>query len=275
MFKVCKYCGEKFETNRSKREYCSHSCANTIIARDRENIKVLEPLTTVWSCGGGVQSTAIAVLICQGKLPKPDYAIMTDCGWEKSATWEYVYGVIIPKLRSIDLNLHIIKTIDYSHNDLFDKSGHLVLPAYKYINGKAVRFNTHCNDAWKVKPAKRWIREQGIQRCENWLGISVNEFKRVKESNHKWFIKRYPLIEMGLTREDCLFLIGKSGWPKPPRTSCYICPQQDDATWLSIKLKYPDDWIRAIEVEQQIHIKDPEIFLHRSLKPLDQVVFNR
>ena len=32
----------------------------------------------LWSSGGGVQSSAIAVLIAQGKLPKPDIAVMID-----------------------------------------------------------------------------------------------------------------------------------------------------------------------------------------------------
>ena len=42
--------------------------------------------TEIWSCGGGTQSGAIAVLIGQGKLPKPDLCFMTDTGREKSST---------------------------------------------------------------------------------------------------------------------------------------------------------------------------------------------
>lgn len=38
--------------------------------------------TQVWSCGGGTQSGAIASLIRLGKLPRPDYAFMTDTGRE-------------------------------------------------------------------------------------------------------------------------------------------------------------------------------------------------
>jgi hypothetical protein len=32
----------------------------------------------LWSSGGGTQSTAIAVLILQGRLPKPDLAVIVD-----------------------------------------------------------------------------------------------------------------------------------------------------------------------------------------------------
>ena len=32
-------------------------------------------MTQVWSCGGGVQSAAIAALIVQGRLPKPTFRL--------------------------------------------------------------------------------------------------------------------------------------------------------------------------------------------------------
>ena len=37
----------------------------------------------IWSCGGGTQSGAMAVLIAQGRLPKPDLCYMTDTGWQE------------------------------------------------------------------------------------------------------------------------------------------------------------------------------------------------
>jgi len=53
----------------------------------------------VWSSGGGVQSSAIAALICQGKLPKPDLAVMADTGREYSPVWDYMNEYVIPDLR--------------------------------------------------------------------------------------------------------------------------------------------------------------------------------
>jgi hypothetical protein len=44
----------------------------------------------VWSYGGGKQSVAIAALIVQGKLPKPDLIVMADTdanGHLLGATW--------------------------------------------------------------------------------------------------------------------------------------------------------------------------------------------
>jgi hypothetical protein len=58
-------------------------------------------MTEVWSCGGGTQSGAIAVLIAQGRLPKPDIAFMTNTGRERSSTWPFVDGFIRQQLAKI------------------------------------------------------------------------------------------------------------------------------------------------------------------------------
>ena len=42
------------------------------------------------STGAGVQSTAIALLIAEGRLPKPDVAIFADTGWEPAAVYQQV-----------------------------------------------------------------------------------------------------------------------------------------------------------------------------------------
>lgn len=274
MIKVCKKCNEQFKTNRSKREYCSHSCANKVITIEREKIKASVPISTLWSCGGGVDSTAIAVLICQGKLPKPDYAVMVDCGWEKTSTWEYIYSEVIPKLKLHGINLNVIKTTEYTNNKIIDSNGYITIPAYKKSE-KPIKFKTNCNETWKVRAVKRWIKKQGVQRCVNWIGIAADESRRMRIRNEKWFTTRYPLVEMGITREDCLWLICSYGWKKPPRTSCFICPLQNDDSWLNTKLNYHDDWNKAIEVESMIHKINPDIYLHRSMVPLNEVTLGR
>lgn len=52
---------------------------NPDFALESEVLKVAKPIRKasptfqVWMCGGGTQSVAIAALIVQGKLPKPDF----------------------------------------------------------------------------------------------------------------------------------------------------------------------------------------------------------
>lgn len=271
MIKTCKECGNQFTTNRGARDYCSRGCSNTVIARNRENQKLSGKPTTVWSCGGGVESTAMAVLICAGKLPKPDYAVMTDCGYEKRSTWEYVNTVIGPRLKEAGIELHIIQTLDYTDNRLVDKGDYVLIPAYRNEGGKVVKLRTACNHLWKVRPVRKWLRERGVSFCENWLGISAKEAHRMRKPSHKWFTHRYPLVEMGIDRGQCLWLIGANGWPMPPKTSCVMCPQQDDASWIMMRDNHPDDFARAVEIERELQNIDENVYLHRSLRPLEQV----
>lgn len=271
MTKTCPECDKAFETNRKTREYCGYRCSNSVIAKNREAKKLDVSLKTVWSCGGGIQSTAMAILICKGMLPKPDYAIMTDCGWERQSTWDYVNNVIIPKLREIDLPLQIIRTTDYGDNDLYDNN-HLIIPAYRRDRDRVIKFKTHCSNKWKVKPVKRWLKMQGIQRCENWIGISADEARRMKQSGYKWFQLRYPLIELDMDRAECLWTIGNADWPQPQRTSCLMCPHQNDKAWQLMRKTYPEDWARALEIEEEMRKRDPDIYLHRSLRPLNEAI---
>ena len=42
------------------------------------------------SLGGGLQSTTLLLLSLHGKLPKIDFALFADTGWERQATYENV-----------------------------------------------------------------------------------------------------------------------------------------------------------------------------------------
>jgi hypothetical protein len=265
MESTCLNCGQVFMTNRRARQYCSYRCSNKGNADKRMEGKT----ATVWSCGGGVQSTAIAALICTGKLPRPDYAIITDVGYEKAATFDYVKTHMIPRLADAGVELHIIKTTDYTDNTIIDPQGYVRIPAFR----EGVKFPTHCSGRWKGYVARKWMREQGITKATTWIGISLDEARRARESTLQWVELRYPLVEMGIRREDCLWLIGEQGWPRPPQTSCYICPMQNDGSWLRTKQQYPDDWARAVAIEREIQQAKPDVYLHKSLVPLPDVEF--
>ncbi len=222
----------------------------------------------VWSCGGGVDSTAIALMIIQGKLSKPDLAFMTDVGWERRSTWDYVTGVLRPKLDAVGVQLQVIKTSDYAGNSLVDRRGFTVIPAYARRDGKVIKYSTRCSGPWKLAVAKRWLREQGVTRCENWIGIAADESRRAKGSGQQWFEHRYPLIEAGMTREDCLFAVGQAGWPMPPRTSCVMCPHQTNNEWDRMAILEPKEFARACAIEQELQRTQPGTYLHQSCRPL-------
>jgi len=52
-----------------------------------------------------------------------------------------------------------------------------------------------------------------------------------------------------------------------------MCPNKTDSEWLDIKENYPGDFERAIKVERDMHRTEPNVYLHSSCVPMDQVQF--
>ena len=267
---TCESCGAAFQ-NRRKQPYCTLECANRAAADAETERRAAVPLTTVWSCGGGVQSTAIAALIVRGALPKPDYAIMVDVGREKASTWAYVHGTLRPALAAAGVDLVIIET----QNTSVYSGDVLLIPAYRKAGDTGgIKFRTFCSATWKQHTTARWLRARGVERFEAWVGISADEAHRIRDSRNRWAQVRYPLVERCLDKADCLRLAKEQGWPQPPRTSCWMCPSMADAEWVDMRDHWPEDWARAVAFERELQKKDPAVSLHRQMIPLADVTFN-
>lgn len=236
---------------------------------------------TVWSYGGGKQSVAIAALIVQGKLPKPDAVVIADTGRERSSTWRYLDDVMRPVLSQIGLDVviapHSLSAIDLWRGEIVDGEGKetLLIPAFTTLtkSGKVAKLPTYCSNEWKRRVVMRWLKLQGVYEAELWLGISRDEAHRMKDSDVKWLSHKYPLIDLMISRDDCVRIVREMGWPDAPKSTCKICPHLSDATWLEMQHDDPEDFLEAVQIEREIQKRDPNIFLHRSAKPLDEIDF--
>lgn len=229
----------------------------------------------VWSCGGGTQSGAIAVLIKQGRLPKPDIAFMTNTGRERSSTWPFVEGFIRPALASVDVDLKIIQASEFARLDVFWGDTPL-LPGYTTANGSVGKLSPYCSGKWKHDVAERWLRSIGVESCRNWIGISMDEARRIRAQHRPWMQLWYPLIfEVPMRRYQCVELIRLEGWLGDiPHSACWMCPNASDGEWLDMKNNWPDDFTSACDLEAEARIKDPHFYLHPSCAPLGEVDFH-
>lgn len=231
--------------------------------------------TQVWSSGGGVQSNAIAVLIIQGKLPKPDLAVISDTEYERSTTWKYMEQYTLPALREAGVELHRVKKSDYATVDLY-RGDTILIPAYTteetHNTGKVGKLPTYCSNEWKQRVVRRWCNDQGVQQADIWIGMSTDEMRRLKTPTGKWQNK-YPLIDLQMNRADCLALVERHGWPLPPRSACYMCPQQSYDEWQWQKQFSPADHEQAVRFEGEIQKHDEHLHLLDSAEPLSEVDF--
>lgn len=108
-----------------------------------------------------------------------------------------------------------------------------------------------------------------------WMGYSLDEVRRVKKDRKKWLRKLYPLIDLRKDRAQCIAGVVDFGWPPPPRSRCWMCPQQCHREWKDLRDNQPDEFeLACVFEETEIHPIDPNMFLHESCVPLRQVDFS-
>jgi len=231
-------------------------------------------LIDCWSCGGGTQSAAIAALICQGRLLKPDLAVIIDTEREKSSTWRYLDNVLRPNLAKVGLAITRVPKSEFTDVDLYggEDDKILLIPAFTTINGEVGKMPPFCSGEWKRDVIHRWLRSKGVTEARCWVGISTNEKRRIRAPRRQWVQERYPLIfDVPMSKGDCIRLVmDVMGWPKPPRSACWMCPNLSDDEWREMDA---EDFAKAVRFEREIRQKDNFVFLHQIGKPLDQVDF--
>lgn len=240
----------------------------------------LTHLKQVWSCGGGRQSCALAVLIVQGKYPKPDIAVMANTGRERFATFPYLRQYVIPALASVGVDLQVVDSTRWSYyaDRYVDGTGDLMLPVYGFDSkGAPVKYGADCSGSWKRDAINRWLSQtHGITRSRyvKWIGFSRSpkellRAERMSKSKKEGGGKtRFPLIELGLSTGDCMRIIEEFGWPAPKVSACWMCPNLKD----SERAELSDDEKRlANEFDGQVRAQFPNTYLHGSYQPLASV----
>jgi hypothetical protein len=237
----------------------------------------------VFSSGGGSQSVCISALIVMGILPAPDFTVIADTRRERSKVWNYNDDVIVPALQKIGVKVHRLSTEDYGYagSRLFNKSGTLLIPAFTNQQGAIGKLSNFCSTYWKIEVVDNFLsREHGLKRSEyrKWIGFSLDEgsrYSRMKLGKEgRAGLVRFPLIEdYPLRRHQAIKYVEKLGWPTPPRSACWMCPNHTDHEWRDQKNNEPKEFAKSVALEREIQERYPNAFLHKSCVPLDQVDF--
>ena len=241
------------------------------------------------SLGAGVQSSTMALMAAHGEItPMPECAIFADTGAEPTEVYDWLNKLEpmlpFPVYRVGDGNLTEdcmeVKTAKAGH-----KYTRALIPAFVENHGI---FGRKCTTDYKVIPMRRKIRSlTGIygKQCKDhvvtqWLGISLDEIQRMKTSLEPWVEFRHPLIELKMTREDCLQWMLDNGYEKPPRSACVFCPFHSNAEWRRIK-EMPKEWEFVVQFEKDLQRAADKNegpakmrgvpYLHNSRKPIDEV----
>ena len=252
--------------------------------------KTREKKLVIISLGAGVQSSTMALMAAKGELPRPDCAIFADTGYEPKSIYLYLdyltsilpYPVYIVRKGNIkdDMLNSITNGTRFPTAPFFTKNAE---------TGKKGMLRRQCTNDYKIQPIRKKIRELcGVEKgkhfpkdkyVEQWIGISMDEIMRMKPARDKYILNRHPLIEMKMSRQDCIAWLKKNNYILPEKSACIVCPYHNDAYWHFMKTERVAEFADAVEFDKKIRtgsrkIRD-ELFLHRSCKPLDEVEFKK
>ncbi|HIA02072.1 MAG TPA: hypothetical protein EYN66_09205 [Myxococcales bacterium] len=198
------------------------------------------------SYGGGVQSTAMILLAIEGKLELPDFVVFADTGSEMPHTYELVEQV---KQICADAQLpfETVKASQPLHEGYFERGG---LPVIGIRS---------CTSKWKIEPINRFMRSKvGMGRgkvlVNTWIGITTDERRRATPSSNQWTARRYPLLELHMSRDDCIHYLKLKGIDAK-KSGCFLCPYQHAHQWSRLKRDHPDLFAIALSMEKKAKLE--------------------
>lgn len=219
----------------------------------------------VLSLGWGVQSFTLAAMSALGESERVNVALHADTTHERSSTYHFA-AKYTPWLVAHDIN---VVTVTATRVDPANEHDH---PPY-ITDPSDGRLRRKCTGAWKIAPIRRWLQEnRNGQPVEQWIGISTDEALRMRLSDVKYITNRYPLIERGSSRQDCIAWLKNKCLDVPMKSARIFCPYRNLSEWRQVK-NSPGDWKAAIETDNAIrNFRSPnKLYIHPTRKSLEEV----
>ncbi|MEU9515883.1 hypothetical protein [Micromonospora sp. NPDC048169] len=249
------------------------------------------------SLGAGVQSTTLALMACRGELGHLDGAIFADTGWEPAHVYRHLDRLAV-EFEHADFPLYRVSKGNLRADTLDPAARFVSVPYFtRNTDGSDGMGRRQCTSEYKLGPINRKVREllgakppefRSVPRgrvAVQWIGFSTDEIHRVTDHQENLYTaKRYPLLELGMSRKDCERWLTAAGWGDTAKSACIGCPFHGNLQWREMRDHRPDEWADALDFDRQIRKGgarasagqlDGEAFLHRSRVPLDIAPIDR
>jgi len=205
------------------------------------------------SLGAGVQSSTLALMCAAGEIEAPEIAVFADTQDEPAAVYvwlDWLEKQLPFPIRRVSQGKLSATALQVRTSAAGNRYMKPMIPVYTVdANGKKGMVQRQCTMDYKVEPILRVLRHERKGRdVTQYLGISFDELERMKPSREPWLRNEYPLIDLRMTRQDCLNWMTAQGYPTPPRSACIYCPFHNDTEWKKLT---PAEFETASEFEKQ------------------------
>jgi len=234
-------------------------------------------MLNVISLGAGKQSTFMLLEALNGRFGIiPDFAIFSDTGCEPEyvyETLEWLKNKVAPfPIITVSTGNLINDTLEYLAGE---RKRVASLPLRLADNGGLIM--RQCTNDYKIKPLRKHLQKvRGDKKVRLWIGISLDEMQRIKESNVKYIENYYPLIESRITIDQIVNYFKINKIKAIGKSACLICPFHSDNYWKRFKKEFPVEFEKACIFDDAIRnypgLKQ-KAYLSKHLKPLRDINF--
>lgn len=196
----------------------------------------------VLSYGGGTNSTAM-LIGCQEKGIPVDLILFADTDAEKPHTYEHIKAVQAWLAEHGMPPIVIVRKEGLTlEQDCLNRKA---LPSVAY------GFKS-CSDHFKLRPQRKYLESIGVINPTKLIGFDMDEPHRAIPIKGN----RYPLIEWGWGRAECVEAIERAGLPLPGKSACYFCPSSKKVEIKVLRRMYPDLAARAVAMEKNAELTE-------------------
>ena len=219
----------------------------------------------ICSLGGGVASTALFLMSLHGEIENPaDAAVFADTGAELETTHNTI-GKLTEYAKDFSVPVTVIR------GELGDITTHnLQKPVDKHrgsipffstnLDNKKMQTGKYCSNEFKTYPVFKYFRAQyGCtykNPIENWLGYTIDELHRMKPSKAKYVVKRYPLIEKRIGRDECYHYLEKYGFTETVSSACWCYPFRRNSEYAYLS---EEERQKAVQFEEDMNQRGIEL----------------
>lgn len=207
----------------------------------------------VASFGGGVNSTAMLIGMWE-RGEKVDLILFADTGGEKPHTYAHVLEF---SEWLVAHGMPCILTVTRTNRDQVPRKLEQDCLDGNMLPSIAYGFKA-CSMKYKRDPQDKFCNN--YQPCKDvWatgtkvvklIGYDMDEPHRARIPEDVKYTYRYPLIEWGWGRDECIKAIDRAGVTQPGKSACFFCPSSKKQEIYELRRVYPELAARAVAMER-------------------------